>query len=287
MWLTFLFFLALGLIVARHRLTAAAGIDKLIILGPIFAASPLALFGAEHLTNARAIMQGVPSWMPGHLFWAYVVGFALLATGVSLSLMRYTSLSSLLTAAMIFLFVLMLHVPRVIANPHDRFSWAVALRDSCFAAGFLAFGGAQSGRFGKWMVAVGRVAFGIVILFFAAEHFLHPASAPGVPLEKITPAWFPLPALWSYLTGAVLLIAGIALLINRRARMGAAGVGLAAALLTLFLYTPILIVSIHHGAQVPELIEGLNYVGDTLFFAGTALLLAAAIPVDVKPLQAI
>ena len=278
MWLAFLFFLALGLVVARHKLATEATIDKLITLGPIFAGSSVAMFGAEHLTSAQVIAQGVPSYIPGHLFWTYFVGFALIATGVSLCLRQCMSLSSLLTGAMIFMFVLMLHVPRVIANPHDRFAWAVVLRDSAFAAGFMAFGAAQLERPGKWMMMVGRIVFGVAIVVFAAEHFLHPASAPGVPLEKITPAWFPLPALWSYLTGVVLLLGGICLLINRYAREGAASVGVVEAWITFFLYTPILIASIHLNAQAPELIEGLNYVGDTLLFAGAALFVAAASP---------
>jgi uncharacterized membrane protein len=135
------------------------------------------------------------------------------------------------------------------------------------------------------MVLAGRIIFGVAALFFAIEHFLHPASAPGVPLEKVTPAWFPAPLLWGYLTGALLLAAGAALLLNKRARLGAACIGIAAALLTFFLYTPILVASIRHGGSESELIEGLNYVGDTLLFAGTSLLLAAAIPSDSRGLS--
>lgn len=282
MWLAFLLFLVLGGILFRRDVAAASGLEKLIVIGPVFAASSLAMFGAEHLTSARFIMQGVPAWMPWHLFWAYFVGFALLATALSLSLRRYTMLSSLLTAIMIFLFVLMLHVPRVAANPKDRFAWAVVLRDSAFASGFLAYAAVQLKRSGKWMVLVARIIFGVTILFFAIEHFLHPGSAPGVPLEKMTPAWFPLPPLWGYLTGVVLLAAAVTLLTNVRAHTGAAWVGAIEALITVFLYTPILIAIIHHHGQTPELVEGLNYVGDTLLFAGVALLLAAAIPADAK-----
>lgn len=284
MWLAFLLFLVLGGILFRRDVTAASGLEKVIVLGPVFAASSLAMFGAEHLTSARFIMQGVPAWIPGHLFWAYFVGFALLATALSLSLRRYLMLSSLLTAIMIFLFVLMLHLPRVVANPKDRISWAVALRDSAFASGFLAYAAVRLKSSAKWMVLVARIIFGVTILFFAIEHFLHPASAPGVPLEKITPAWFPLPSLWGYLTGVLLLAGAVTLLMNVRARTGAAWGGFWAALLTAFLYVPILIAIIHNHGQIPELVEGLNYVGDTLMFAGTALLLASALPAEAKPL---
>ena len=278
MWFLGLCFLFIGLFTVWSDVVTAASLDKLVALGRVFAASSLALFAGEHLAGASFVKGAVPPWMPGPLFWTYLVGLALLATALSLALKRYVGLSSLMTAVMIFLFVLMVHLPRLAANPKDRFSWTVVLRDSAFASGFLAFSGAQRGTGGRSMVTVGRSIFGVAALFFAVEHFLHPAFAPGVPLEKVTPAWFPLPPLWGYLTGVVLLAAGVTLLLNKRARTGAAWVGVAAALLTFLLYTPILIASILHGGQESELIEGLNYVGDTLLFAGAALLLSAALP---------
>lgn len=278
MWFLGLCFLVIGLFTVRKEVAAAALMDKLVALGRVFAASSLALFAGEHLAGASFVKGAVPPWMPGPLFWTYLVGLALLATALSLALKRYVGLSSLMTAVMIFLFVLMVHLPRVAANPRDRFAWTVVLRDSAFASGFLAFAGAQRGAEARWMIVVGRNIFGVTALFFAVEHFLHPAFAPGVPLEKVTPAWFPLPPLWGYLTGLILLAAGVALLLNKGARTGAAWVGLSAALLTFLLYTPILIASILHGGQESELIEALNYVGDTLLFAGAALLLSAALP---------
>jgi hypothetical protein len=45
---------------------------------------------------------------------------------------------------------------------------------------------------------------------------------------------------------------------------------------TLFLYLPILILA--HDGSTPEITEAINYVFDTLLFAGTALALASALP---------
>ena len=44
----------------------------------------------------------------------------------------------------------------------------------------------------------------------------------------------------------------------------------------LFLY--LLILSLAHGGSAPEINEALNYVADTLLFAGAALVLASALP---------
>jgi hypothetical protein len=57
-------------------------------------------------------------------------------------------------------------------------------------------------------------------------------------------------------------------LIPRTIRISAATAGTVLLLLTAFFYVPILVMEIH----TPLAVEGMNYVGDTLLFAATALL---------------
>lgn len=118
------------------------------------------------------------------------------------------------------------------------------------------------------LMPIGRVIVGLTFLFYAVEHFLYPHNVPGVPLEKMTPAWIPAPGLIAYVVGITLLVTGLGLLIPQRARFSAALAGTVLVLLTVFFYVPILMTEIH----TPLAVEGLNYVGDTLLFAGTALL---------------
>ena len=281
-WPSFLglVFLLIGLVTIRKELMTAVPLEKLIALGCVFVAAPLAAFAGEHLAGARVLMQGVPPWMPAHLFWAYFVGIALLAAALSLALRRCVRWSAPLLTLLFFLFVLSIHVPGVVAHPNDRIRWAVVLRDSAFACGALALTGfttqQANPRRSRILISVARLAIGIVLIVFGVEHLLHPEFAPGVPLSKLTPSWVPLPLFWAYLVGAVLLVAGAAILLNKRSRMGAAIVGLVMTLLTLVLYSPLWAM-----ARGPsQTIEGLNYVADTLLFAGTILLLAMAMPAD-------
>ena len=273
--------LTLGAIAARKDIAAAHGLDKLVALAFVFYAAPLAVFGAEHLTDAADIMQLIPAWMPARLFWAYFVGVALIAAGLAISLKRYLRLTGSLVALMFFLFVVMMHIPGVVEHPRDRFFWAIVFRDSSFGAGALALAGAMtpgssSGRGGNLAITIAKVILGIGMVAYGVEHFLHPTFAPGVPLQKLTPAWVPLPHLWAYLTGAIEVIAGVAILVNRYTRGAAVLVGLWIVLLTLLLYVPILAMARTAG----EIIVGLNYVFDTLLYGGTVLLLAFALPTD-------
>ncbi len=268
--------LVLALIVYRKDVAAAHGLDKLVALACVFYAAPLAAFGAEHLTDASDIVQLIPTWIPARVFWAYFVGVALIAAALSLSLKKYVRLTASCLALMFFLFVLLMHIPGAVQNPHDRFAWAVALRDLSFGCGALALVGAMMPSSSlvrkNATITIARVGIAITMIVYAVEHFLHPSFVVGLPLQKTTPAWMPLPHVWAYLTAAILLIAGIAILINWSTRDAALWAGLWIMLVTLCFYLPILIVARGTG----PLIVGLNYVYDTMLFGGTILLLAKA-----------
>ncbi len=281
-WMSFagLIYLAAGVSILRKEFSAARGWDKFITLDCVFIAVPLAVFAPEHFRGPEFIQSMVPSWMPAQWFWPYFVGCALLAAATSLTLRKFVRLSSTLLGFMFFLFVCMIYLPNALVHPKDRFAWTYALRDLSFAAGAWAVAGlhgrASSPQQAKWMILFGRIVIAIAAIFFAVQHFLHPEFAPGLPLELMMPSWIPFPSLWGYLAGAVLLAAGIALALNKKSRIAAASIGALMTVLTLFPYLLIL-VRAHGGSEINE---GLNYVADTLLYAGAALALASALPRD-------
>jgi len=279
-----LIYFVAGVFILRKETSAARGWDKLITLGCVFIAVPLAVFAPEHFHGGPTYIQNMaPSWMPVHWFWPYFVGCALLAAATSLTVRKFVRLSSTLLGLMFFLFVCMIYIPSAVAHPANRFAWAFALRDLSFAGGAWALAGmhnrASSPQQSKWMILFGRIVVAIAAIFFAVEHFLHPEFAPGVPLEKMTPSWVPFPSVWGYLAGAILMAAGIGLALNKQSRIAAASIGALMTVLTLFLY--LLILTLAHGGSAPEINEELNYVADTLLFAGAALVLASALPRDL------
>lgn len=273
-----LIYLFAGIFILRKEIRAARGWDKLITLGPVFIAVPLAVFAPEHFRGPEFVQNMVPSWMPAHWFWPRLVGCALLAAATSLTVRKFVRLSSTLLALMFSLFVCMIYLPSALTHPTNRFAWIYALRDLSFAGGAWALAGlhsrAWSPQVSKWMILFGRIVIAMAAIFYGVQHFLHPQFAPGVPLELVTPSWMPFPSVWAYIAGAILLAAGIGLALNKQSRMAAASIGALMTVLTLFLYVIILIRA--HGA--PEINEGLNYVADTLLYAGAALVLASALP---------
>ena len=267
---------------AKTDIAQARGLDKIVALSNLCFAAPLAVFGALHLSAVGFVAPMVPSYMPWRLFWAYFFGFALLSASLSIATKIQVRWSGLLFGIAMFLFVAMLDIPGSLANPSNRFGWTLTLRELSFGGGgWILAGNAlrEQGRGpgGNKLILVGRVLVAIAAIFYGVEHFLHPAGALGVPLQKLTPAWIPGRLLIGYVTGAILLVAGACILLGKKTHTAATYLGTWILLLVLFIYGPILIAQMSDPSTAVK-IEGINYFADTLLFAGAILALASATP---------
>ena len=267
---------------AKADIAQAHGLDKVIALSNLCFAAPLAVFGALHLSDIRSVLPGVPSYMPWRVFIAYFVGVALLAASLSIATKIQVRWSGLLFGIMMFLFVGMLMIPGALANPKDRFAWTLVFRESAFGGGgWILAGSALSqpvrSKVGSKLILVGRVLVAIAAMVYGVEHFLHPAGALGVPLPKLTPAWIPGRLLIGYVTGGILLVAGTCILLGKNTRAAATYLATWLLLLVVFIYGPMLIVSLANPSTA-IMVEGIDYFFDTLLFAGAILAVASATP---------
>jgi len=262
--------LAAGLWLVRGRFAAADRVGKVLVLGPVFEAVALAVFAVEHFFFARQMMGMVPKWLPGHLFWTYFFGVALTLAAVSLVVWRGVRWSTLLLAVFFLLVVVTIDLPGMGKGFHDRFFWILTVRETCFAGGVLVLAGSvwPRGVAARALEGVGRWIVAGTFVFYAVQHFLHPRNVPGVPLENMIPAWVPAPVVLSWFVGLVLVVAGFGLMVPAWSRVAAAGAGVVLVGLVVGFYLPILVGEVGG----PLAVEGVNYVGDTLLFAGTALL---------------
>lgn len=267
---------------AKTDIARAPGLDKIVALSNLCFAAPLAVFGALHVSGVEFVAPLVPSYMPWRLFWAYFFGFALLAAALSIATKIQVRWSGLLFGIAMFLFVIMMDIPGSLASPKDRIGWTLTLREMCFGGGGWIFAGNApreqgSGQTGSKLITVGRVLVAIAAIFYGIENSLHTANVPGVPLEKLLPTWIPAHLLIGYLTGAILFIAGVSILLDKKTRMAATYLGTWIVLLVVFIYGPILIAALANPSTDVK-IEGINYFFDTLLFAGAILALASATP---------
>jgi uncharacterized membrane protein len=273
-------FLAAGIITYRRDFQAgsrhAFGITA---LGPVFVAAALAAFAGEHFTSSAAIAQIVPKWMPAPLFIAYFVGGAHLAAALSLVARRYIRWSALCLALMFALFVLLMDLPSAATHPAIR---SLAARQATFSIGALAlFATATSaGRPHRaaTLTTIARIWTATVLVFYGLENVLYPQFSPGVPDTTPTPAWIPLPMLIAYATGILLVAFGIAMFVKKYSGAAAAGCGMLMTLLAVALYTPQWVMA----RGVSQLVTAINFVFDTLLFAGTVLMVSRAISETTK-----
>ena len=268
--------LLVGLIKIVPELSKENGVDKIMPLGRLFYAMPLAVFASEHFTITSAIAKSVPRWIPAHTFWVYMIGAGFFCAALSIVTLVQARLAASLVAFTFFVFVLTMDLPGVVANPHNRFVWALMLRESAFGAAALAFalmslGNNEQRRRRSRFAIVPRLLIAISSLFYGAEHFLHPTYVPGIPLQKVTPEWIPGHIFLNYIVGAVLIGAGICLVANKKTRTAATALGLTILVAILWVYLPILVAT-------PKDLVALNYFFDTMLFCGAILLLANSEP---------
>jgi uncharacterized membrane protein len=268
----------IGLIKIFGELPQEHGVNKIMPFGRLFFAIPLAVFGSEHFTVTADIAALVPRWIPAHTFWVYLVGVAFICAAISIVILVQARLAAALVGMTFLIFVCVMDLPGTLAHPGNRFFWALALRQLAFSGGAFAFamspwsprpGQPSHARPTPALAVIPRFFVGAPSIFYGVEHVLHPDYVPGIPLQKLTPDWIPGRILLSYFVGVILILAGVCLLVNKKARMAASALGLTILLTVLWIYLPMLIAA-------PTDVVALNFFFDTLLFCGAILLLANA-----------
>lgn len=270
---TVVFAIGLAGIFRRGDWRKGRGLEKLILLGPLFYAAPVAGFGTEHFTLTEAVASIIPAWIPWHMFWAYFLGACFIAAALSMVTRIQARLSASLLALTFFLFVALMDAPAWAQSPRDRFALALALRELSFSGGALALAASLTEPTSRRSIlaTIARYFIAIPVLFYSLEQFLHGNYVPAIPLNRLTPEWIYGHAIWTYVTAVVYAPAGVLLLVDKKTRAAATWVGLSVLFVELVVYVPIAIVE-------RASLVGFNFAADTLMFCGAVLLLAGAMP---------
>jgi uncharacterized membrane protein len=109
--------------------------DGFIYLGRYCLGIFMILAGIQHFIYADFVATLVPTWIPGHYFWTYFAGIALIAGGAGLILPQPARLAATLTGLMIFLWLVLLHIPRAMAaaGPQIRNEWTAVFEALSFS----------------------------------------------------------------------------------------------------------------------------------------------------------
>jgi uncharacterized membrane protein YphA (DoxX/SURF4 family) len=189
----------------------------------IFAAS-MAGLGVQCLMRGAAVPALEPV-LASHPAIGWVTGVVLLAAAIA-SLMRPTAhYGALVLAAMLLLWVALLHIPALSAAPKNGGEWTGALET-------FALGGAALLLFGLTKAAagyerapdpiaircamIGRLMYGVAMPGFGALHFIYIAY-----VASVIPAWLPAHVAFGYATGVAHVASGLSILSGVLTRIAA------------------------------------------------------------------
>jgi uncharacterized membrane protein len=242
-------------------------------LGRVFVAISLIVFGVQHFIYGGFVATLVPAFMPGRLFWAYFVGVAFVAAAVGIFTKMLARPAATMLGVMFFLFVLLLHIPRIIGKSSDGNEWT---------SGFVAL--AMCG--GAWILAnaapleerekadpflkLGRYFFALAFVAFGMQHFIFGRLAAG-----LGPPWIPGGALLAYLFGVIFAGAGVAIFIGKNTPLAAFLLAAITFLYFLLLYMPRIVGKLHDPGPWTSGFE-------ILALCGSALVLASTLPREEK-----
>lgn len=251
--------------------------------------------GVLHYRFHRGVAAIVPSWIPWRLFWAYFTGTALMAAGISIIVRKQMRLAATLLGVMLFLFVLLIHTPSMVKSimhkPGDiTVLWSfngtggvnnalkdVALTLSALILAAVQTRGVRESQQQRRIVA--GTLFAVVIVLFGIEHFIYTGYTPGIPSWTLVSFWIPWRLFWGYFTGAFMLVAGLMILIQKRARAAATVLGIMILVVAVVTYAFRIV---GHADNLGELINTLK----DLAVAGGALILAEALPCESRSVVA-
>ena len=136
--------LGAALCLTEHRIDSA-GVSFAVIrlakklrpLSWIFLGVFLVVCGVQHFVYAGFVDTLVPAWIPpGPRFWTCFSGIALVVGGLGLALPKTARLAALLVGIMIFLWVILLHIPLTVEKKNlfefDGVLEALALSGAAF-----------------------------------------------------------------------------------------------------------------------------------------------------------
>jgi len=86
--------------------------------GSIFFSITMIVFGIDHFIYTPFVATLVPNWIPWHIFWTYFAGIALAGAGVCIILKIKLRLIGILLGIMLFIWFVILHIPRAIMDPY-------------------------------------------------------------------------------------------------------------------------------------------------------------------------
>jgi len=204
----------------------------------------LGLLGAFSQDFA-SVWQPVTQDLPGRAFLAMVSGTVMAVGGLGLLLPRTRVSAALLMMAYTLVWLLALHVPRVILAPQHEVVWGgCAEIVTLVAACWVLYASTASARdrpyfaalAGAKAIRMARIAFALALPLIGLEHLVYAKETAAM-----VPGWLPYPMGWAYLTGIAHIAAGLAIALDVLPRLAATLEAWMMGAFTVFVWVPMVL----------------------------------------------
>jgi uncharacterized membrane protein YphA (DoxX/SURF4 family) len=139
--------------ITAGKSTLIKWLEKLIPFGRIFFCITMILYGFCHFFYTQPISTLVPNWIPGHIFWTYFAGVALIGLGGAIVFRIRLQNAAMLLGAIILIWLIILHIPLAIADPFGNKANSIVSAFSALAFSGIAFVIACNAFNEKWLSA--------------------------------------------------------------------------------------------------------------------------------------
>lgn len=243
-------------------------------LGRLFFAISMVAFGIQQLVTGDFVrlVPPLPAWVPGHSFWACLVGVLLLAAGAAIGTGYKARPAAAVLVVMLALSILFLHLPKIATNPKVGFMWTNPCKALAMLGGVLIVAAVLRGgeadrspaldrRLGSLM-PLGALFFAGFLILGGIQHFVYLDF-----VSKLVPAWIPGPQYWVCFTGLALIAGGVGILVPRTSRLAATMVGIMILLWVVLLHIPRALADLHNAGETSGVFEALAMSGIAFMLA--------------------
>lgn len=113
-------------------------------LGRILFAIPFALFGINHFLMTDYYLGMLTSFIPLGAYTIILTGIMLIAASISIITKRFVKFSTIMLAILLFIFIVTIHIPHLIAGNESTITLIALLKDISLMGGSLMIAGIYS-----------------------------------------------------------------------------------------------------------------------------------------------
>lgn len=117
---------------------------KITTIGRILFAIPFAIFGINHFLMMDYYMGMLTSFIPRTGFIMILTGIMLILASISIITKKFVTISTLLLAALLFIFIATIHIPHLINGIDTTTTLIALLKDVSLMGGSLMIAGINS-----------------------------------------------------------------------------------------------------------------------------------------------